>query len=136
MLHSKHITLTQGATEATLTKTDFMVNQGVIYRIWVQFPPGCAGLVKLRILHGGHPFLPVEADAFLNGDNYVYEFPIMYEITDAPELMSIQAWNEDDIYSHTINVQFLIIPKEWVQPVGAYDGIIAALKSLFQSGRS
>ena len=131
MLHSKHIKLLAGKTEAEATRTQFKANQGVIYRVWVMFPPGCAGLVKLRIYHEGHPFLPVEADAYISGDSYTYEYPIMYEITGHPELITIEAWNTDDTYDHTIDVQFLIIPKEWVQPVGAYEGIVAALKSLF-----
>ena len=131
MLHSKHITLTADKAESEATNTSFMVNQGVIYRIWITFPPGCAGLVKVRIFHEGHPFLPVELDAYIHGDNYVFEYPVMYEILGPPERITISAWNEDETYDHTIDVQFLIIPKEWVQPIGAYEGIIAALKSLF-----
>jgi len=132
MLHSKHITLTHGKTEAEATTSSFQVNQGVIYRVWINFPPGCAGLVKVRIFHEGHPFLPVEKDAYICGDNYIFVYPVMYEITDTPELIRIEAWNTDDVYDHTIDVQFLIIPKEWVQPVGAYEGIIAALSSIFK----
>ena|SRR3990167_2771333 len=131
MLHAKHITLSSGGTEATSTKTRFTANQGVIFRVWIHFPPGCAGLVKVRIYHEGHPFLPVELDAYIKGDSYTYEFPVMYEVTTQPELITIEAWNEDDVYSHTIDVSFLIIPKEWVQPVGAYEGILAALRSIF-----
>ena len=56
MLHSKQITLTKGKTEATATFKRFNINEGVIYRVWVIFPAGCAGLVKLRMFHGGHPF--------------------------------------------------------------------------------
>ena len=131
MLHSKHITVAANTAEADATKTQFKVNQGVIYRVWVNFPAGCAGLVKLRIFHEGHPFLPVDKDAYINGDNYIFVYPVMYEITDTPEVITIEAWSEDDTYSHNIDVQFLIIPKEWVLPVGSYEGIIAALKSLF-----
>ena len=131
MLHAKHIDLTHGKTEADATYTQFQVNQGVIYRLWVHFPPGCASLVKVRIYHQGHPFLPVEEDAYIEGDSYTYEFPIMFEITEPPELITIKAWNTDDTYDHSIDVSFLIIPKEWVQPVGAYEGVIAALKSIF-----
>ena len=131
MLHSKHITLTHGKTEATATRTQFLVNRGVIYRVWIMFPPGCAGLVRLRIYHEGHPFLPVDLDAYISGDSYTYEYPVMFEVKEAPEIITIEAWNTDALYDHTIDVQFLIIPKEWVQPVGAYEGIIAALKSLF-----
>jgi len=132
MLHSKHIKLTHGGTEDTATVRKFTANLGVIYRVWITFPPGCAGLVKVRIFHEEHPFLPVEADAYIRGDNISFEYPVMYEIELQPEVITIKAWNEDDTYDHNIDVQFLIIPKEWVQPVGAYEGIIAALKSLFE----
>ena len=131
MLHSKHITIPANTTETAAVTTQFKVNQGVIYRVWVNFPPGCAGLVKLRIFHEGHPFLPVDKDAYISGDGYIFVYPVMYEITDTPEVITIEAWSDDDTYSHNIDVQFLIIPKEWVLPVGSYEGIIAALKSLF-----
>ena len=130
MLHSKHITLTADKDQSEATLTQFKVNQGVIARVWVHFPPGCAGLVKLRIYHEGHPFLPVESDAHIQGDSYTYEYPIMFEIKQPPELITIEAWNEDEVYDHSIDVQFLIIPKEWILPVGAYEGIVAALKAV------
>jgi len=132
MLHAKHITLTEGKTEATATDTQFRVNKGVIARVWVHFPPGCVGLVKLRIYHQGHPFLPVEEDKYLRGDSYTYEFPVMFEIKQSPEIINIRAWNEDETNKHTIDVTFLIIDKMWIQPVGAYEGVIAALKSIFE----
>ena len=132
MLHSKHIPLEANKTEEQATITSFKVNMGVIYRIWVSFPPGCSGLVNLRIYHESHPFLPVDKDAYITGDSYTFVYPIFYEIKTQPEQITIEAWNTDEVYPHTIHVQFLIIPKEWVQPVGAYEGVIAALNSLFQ----
>ncbi len=132
MLHSKHITLTKGKTEATLTPTRFKVNKGVISMLWLTFPPGCAGLVKVRMLHQEHPFLPVEKDAYIRGDSYVFAYPVMFEIKTQPETITVEAWNEDEVYNHTIDVQLLIIDKEWVQPVGAYEGVIAALASIFK----
>ena len=131
MLHSKHITIPSGQTEAEPIWTRFKVNQGVFYRVWVVFPAGCAGLVKLRIFHEGHPILPVEADAYLRGDNYVFEIPLFFEIFGAPQLISIQAWNEDDVYEHTIDVMFLIIPRTWILPGGITGGLIQLMRNLF-----
>lgn len=131
MLHSKHITLIKGNTEATSTKTRFKVNKGIIYRVWITFPKGCAGLVKLRIYLEGHPFLPVDKDAYISGSNYVFEYPVFVEIDEEPRYITIEGWNEDDNHNHTIDVQMMIIDKAWVQPVGAYEGIIAAMKSIF-----
>jgi len=130
MLHSKHIILTEGKTEATATRRQFRVNKGIIYQVWIEFPPGCSGLVKVRVYHEGHPFLPVDKDAYISGNNYVFVYPVFYEIKEAPELITIEAWNEDETYKHTIHVQMLIVDKKYIMPVGAYEGIIAALKAL------
>lgn len=132
MLHSKHITLPKGKTEATATISRFKFNKGVVSRVWIAFPPGCAGLVKLKCSHEGHPFLPVEEDAYIRGDSYTFDIPLMYEIKDNNEIVTIKAWNEDDVYDHEIDVMFLIVDKMWVQPVGAYEGIVAALASIFR----
>jgi len=130
MLYSKQITLAAGKTEATATKTYFQVNKGVMTNVWITFPAGCAGLTKLRIYHEGHPFLPVNKDNYLRGDNITFQFPVMYEITEEPMLLTIEAWNEDATYSHTIDVLFLILPKALVLPTGATEGILESLKSL------
>ena len=132
MLHSKHITLAANKTEAQATRTWFKVNKGVIYRVWLEFPPGCKVLVKFRMYLDEHPILPVEKDAYIVGNAYTFVYPLMVEIKTEPQTITIESWNTDEVYNHTINVQLLIIPKEWVQPVGASEGIIAALRSLFQ----
>ena len=131
MLHSKHITLTANKAESQATLTQFKVNQGVIFRVWVSFPPGCAGLVRVRILLDGHPILPVEKEAYIVGDAYTFVYPAMVEIKTEPQILTVEAWNTDEVYNHTIHVQFLIIDKSWIMPAGAQEGIIAALKSLF-----
>jgi len=130
MLYSKQITLTEGKTEATATKRYFKVNKGVISNIWITFPAGCAGLVKMRIYHEGHPFVPVNQDNYIRGDNYTFQFPVMYEITEEPMILTVEAWNEDATYEHTIDILFLILPKGVVLPVGATEGILESLKSL------
>lgn len=130
MLYSKQITLSADKTEAEATKKYFKVNKGVISNIWITFPAGCAGLVKMRIYHEGHPFVPVNQDNYIRGDNYTFEIPVMYEITEEPMILTVEAWNEDATYNHTIDILFLILPKGVVLPVGATEGILESLKSL------
>ena len=130
MLYSKQITVSASTTEANSSKSYFKVNKGVISNMWITFPAGCAGLVKLRIYHEGHPFLPVNQDNYIAADNYTFQFPVMYEITEEPMRLTVEAWNEDDTYDHTISVLFLILPKALVLPTGATEGILESLKSL------
>lgn len=98
--------------------------------MWITFPPGCAGLVKLRIYHEGHPFVPVNAENYIRGNNITFQFPVMYEITDEPQILTVEAWNEDETYSHTVDILFLIVDKRLVLPTGATEGILESLKSL------
>lgn len=130
MLYSKQITISADTSEANAEKTYFKVNRGVISKIWVTFPSGCVGLVKMRMYHEGHPFLPVNQDNYIRGNGYTFEFPVMFEITEEPQLLTVEIWNDDDTYDHTIDVLILILPKSAVFPVGATEGILESLKSL------
>jgi len=130
MLYSKHITFLADKTEAEATKTYIKVNRGMIYYFWITFPPGCAGLVKFRIYHQGHPFLPVNANDYLRGDNVTFQFPSFQEIKESPEILTIEGWNEDEQYPHTVDIVFLVLPKKYIMPVGATEGIMESLSNL------
>ena len=130
MLFSKQITVSASTTEVDATSVYIKIRKGVLSRVWITFPAGCAGLVKMRVLHGGHPFIPVNQDNYLRGDNYTFELPIMYEITDHPTILTVKIWNDDDTYDHTVDVLFLVLDKSLVLPVGSTEGILESLKSL------
>lgn len=130
MLYSKQITISANTSQANASRSYFKVNKGVISNMWITFPAGCAGLVKLRIYHEGHPFLPVNADNYLRGDNITFQFPVMFEITEEPMALTVEVWNEDDTYDHTVDIMFLILPKNVVLPTGATEGILESIKSL------
>lgn len=131
MLYSRQIKFTHGKTEAEATKTPIKVNKGVIYQVWVDFPPGCAGLVKLRVYHEGHPFLPVNKDNYLRGNAYVYKLPVYHEVRESPSILIVEGWNEDDTYDHTIQVVFSIIPKWIAYPYIMLTQIMEGFTKLF-----
>ena len=130
MLYSKHITFTKGQTEATLSRQTFKINQGIIYRAWIIFPAGCLGLVKVRIYHEEHPIMPVNKSDYLKADSYVFEIPLFFEVTDEPYNVTFEGWNEDANNDHTITLMLLVLPKKYVLPVGALEGVMESLKSL------
>ncbi|GAH63559.1 unnamed protein product, partial [marine sediment metagenome] len=39
-------------------------------------------------------------------------------------------WNEDDIHPHTITLMILVLPKSFILPVGAVEGIMESLSNL------
>ncbi len=130
MLYSKHILFPFGKTEATKKVEHFHISKGWIYRAWLIFPPGCAGLVKVRVLHQGHPIIPVNKSDYVKADNYTFELPMFYEVPEEPYRITFEGWNEDDIHNHTITLMLLILPKAFILPVGAVEGIMESLSNL------
>ena len=131
MLYAKQITVSKNTSSSAPEETQFKISKGVLYRIYLGFPAGCAGLVKFRMILDGHPILPVNADAYIRGDAITYEYPIFEEITEEPMTITAQAWNEDDTYDHTIDLQILVVSREWIVPQAAIEGVISSLRSLF-----
>ncbi len=130
MLYSKHVTFSSSKTEATKTIKHFHISKGWIYRAWIVFPAGCAGLVKVRVLHQGHPIIPINKSDYIKADNYVLEIPMYYEVPAEPYRITFEGWNEDSTYDHTITLMFLVLPKEVILPVGATEGIMESLSTL------
>lgn len=130
-LYSLDITTDANTAEASKKLTQMKVNDGVIHKIDIVFPPGCAGLVKMQMLDGGHQFVSSTEGQYLSGDSETINIPEFYEIEGGTRNITIKTWNLDDTYPHTIQVRIYILPKNVLLPVGAYEGIIASMKALF-----
>ena len=130
MLYAKHVLFPFGQTEATKTIEHFHISKGWIYRAWLIFPPGCAGLVKVRLLHQGHPIIPINKSDYVKADNYTFELPMYFPVPTEPFRVTFEGWNEDDTFNHTITLMLLVLPKNVILPVGATEGIMESLKSL------
>jgi len=130
MLYAKHVLFPADKTELTKTIERFSISKGWIYRAWVIFPPGCAGLVKIRIEHEGHPIIPINKSDYIKADNYTFELPMFYEVAEEPYGITFEGWNEDDTYDHTITLMLLVLPKNYIMPIGATEGIMESIKSL------
>lgn len=130
MLYAKHVTFPSGQTEATKSVTHFSINKGWIYRAWLIFPAGCAGLVKVRVEHEGHPIIPINKSDYIKADNYTFELPMFYEVSEEPYQITFEGWNEDESYNHEITLMLLILPKNYILPIGATEGIMESLSNL------
>ena len=130
MLYSKHVTFPADQTELTKTIEHFGISKGWIYRAWVIFPPGCAGLVKIRVEHEGHPIIPINKSDYIKADSYTFELPMFYEVAEEPYQITFEGWNEDEVHPHTITLMLLVLPKNYIMPIGATEGIMESLGAL------
>jgi hypothetical protein len=85
---------------------------GLIVKVRVGFPDGCADLVHVAIVRGGHQVWPSNPDGDYAWNDYVYEIEASYVLDDQPLTMKIQAWNEDTANAHQVMVGFNMLPLE------------------------
>ena len=71
---------------------------GKITQIMFHFPPGCNGLVEVRLLKDGDPFYPVKGNLALNNATPVYYVQADYYPN---EPLTLEVLNRDAVNPHT-----------------------------------
>lgn len=130
MFYNEHITIPAGTAESEATQTTFKGTIGVISRVSIFFPPGCVGLVKVRIYQGGVQLYPTANGQYFSGDGSGVNFLDNFEILDDSIPLRIETWNEDDNNDHEVIVGVSILPKEFVIPLLAFREIADSLQLL------
>ena len=114
---------------------------GIINWFSVVFPPGCAGLAHLAILHQNHQIVPSKVYATervtpagvtvheikdLSGDTFPIEWTDYYELYGIPYMLTARCWNEDDTYPHTITIRIAVLPRKAIIALAIVDAIKGA----------
>ena len=113
MLYRFGVTVPKNTPESSPHEVNVRLTVGVIERVEITFPAGCAGLVGLRILHREHVVWPTSPDEWFVTDDYTIQIHEHYMLTEGDQHLKIQTYNLDDTYDHTLIVRFEVrVPKE------------------------
>jgi len=112
VIYSKAITYALGQSEATLTRTILRVSKGLVWRLEVEFPPGCAGLAHVRILDGSYQMYPATVGETFASDGSVIGFDDLYFKSSEPFEFIIEGWNEDTAWPHTVSIRIGLATSE------------------------
>ncbi len=106
MFYEYSIAVPANTTEADPVEQQLPLALGIIHRVEVQFPAGCAGLVHVRLEHHSFGHLPTNPDGNFASDDYT--IPVDENLNFAVQPFSVKAilWNTDGTYSHTITLRF------------------------------
>lgn len=73
-----------------------------IYRIWIEFPLGCVGLVGVQLWRKVEQIFPLPAGVWLRSNGVTLNFYFSHLIDAEPYEVEIRGYNLDDTYQHTI----------------------------------
>jgi hypothetical protein len=122
MFYEFSLTIPPNTAQVNEILKECIVCYGVINKIEVQFPSGCAGFAHLAIDRNTHQILPTNIDEYFTSDDTTITTDEEIEIRDKPFMLRIRGYNTDDTYTHTIYVRVYVALKgEGVQMLTAVE---------------
>jgi len=131
MIYTASITTSANTSEANAKQTKIKITNGVITQVIIIFPAGCVGLVNVQFFMGGHQFVPSTEGQVLKGNDILITSPEFLEINDAPRIITIKTWNDDDTYDHTVEILITQLEAIAIPQLALAEGIVRSLKNLF-----
>jgi len=112
MLFTHTLTVPANTPEAAPYEEAVKMTHGVITMVEVEFPPGCAGLVRAFVRRSLHQVWPTNPEGVFRTDGRAIRWADYYEILDEPLELTVGGWSEDDFYPHDVIFYFELTPKD------------------------
>ena len=109
MYYDYSFTIPANTTKSSPEELAVKLTHGIIHRVELGFPRGCAGLAHLQIRRGLHQVWPTNPQGSFNTDGYTIVFNEHYELFTEPYRLTLVGWNLDDTYNHTLEVRFGVL---------------------------
>ena len=108
MLYTIPLTIPANTPATAPVETSQVIDRGVITRVEVQFPSGCAGLAHVRIIVGERQVWPTDPDTTFIGDGQNISWADDYSLLSHNPVVRVQGWNLDDTYQHIPIVRIVV----------------------------
>jgi hypothetical protein len=112
MIYQRSLLIPSGTTQDSPVSTTLEANKGFIYQVNVIIPSGCVGLAGVRILDGIYQAYPTTPNEWFIGDGTHHNFSDSYIKSEPPYSFTVEGYNLDDTYDHTITVMIGMEIKE------------------------
>jgi len=132
LIFTKSLTIPANTPENHPANTKIDVCYGLVYRVEIQFPAGCAGLVGFALFDGLHQVYPSSPGEWFITDNFTIAFDDRYLKLTEPFVFDLFGYNLDDTYPHTVYLRLGIVDKEefmsYYMPTMTYQKLLQLLQ--------
>ena len=88
--------------------TTLKIEKGIISSFFVNFPPGSAGLLHLKVYREFSQIFPKSVGDFHGDDRYFSYRRLAYPVLFLPYELYAHTWNEDDTFSHELDIHITV----------------------------
>jgi len=130
LIYKFQFTIPKNTPETAKIEKTMRICPGIIHRIEIMFPPGCAALAHVEIYHHTVQMWPSNPETDFASDGETIAFREFYLIDEIPAELIAKMWNEDDTYDHTITIRIGVLPEEAVAPERAIIKMVNILSTI------
>jgi hypothetical protein len=109
MIYYYEVITPANTPESSAQVTTLALNRGVITKVNILFPTGCAGLLRARLKRFGRQIFPSSSGESFAGNGTMVEWIDNYELDEEPFVMDLETWNDDDTYQHALYISIEIM---------------------------
>lgn len=106
MIYAYELTIPPQTTADAPETLTVRLSHGILERLEVQFPNGCAGQVGVQIYFHTHQVFPTNPDHWFVSDGYTIAFDESFDLTSPRYEMELRGYNLFDDYPHTVYFRF------------------------------
>jgi hypothetical protein len=100
MFFCREITIPAQTALTTPYQTTLKLSEGVIVQVWVRWYYGSGNLCGVRLMLDQFTFWPMTLGQWFVSSPYPLTLPESHQLTNAPYSLSIEGYNQDDVYDH------------------------------------
>ena len=110
MFYDFPIAIPPNTVESAPFEVEAKLTHGVIHRLEVEFPDWHWGQTDVRILLGSFQLWPSNPGGSFSSNNHAITWNDYYPLVRRPYTLTLQGWNSDDTFTHTVTVRIGILP--------------------------
>lgn len=133
MIYTADIILPANTAKATPVVERLGITHGIIYKVEIQFPPGCSGLAHVVINDGGLQLWPSTPGKDFAADDYIISFDDTLFKQTAPYELQIIGYNLDETYDHVLQIRIGMVDQDIYiaryLPTVAFDHLIELMEA-------
>ena len=112
MFFSFNLAIPAGTAQTAPVEVEALLAHGIIHRVEIEFPAGCAGLAHVAIRRGLHQLWPLNPDASFATDDWIIAWDEHQELLEEPYALTLVGYNLDDIFPHTPVIRLGVLPQQ------------------------
>lgn len=112
MRYTVDITVAANTSASAPSQTTLQIAPGTLVQCSIQFPPGPAGLVGVRIHRWGRQIIPSLGSGWIVGDDVTHNIPERLDVLQSPHSVEVVCYNDDDLYDHAVTVHLDVLPAD------------------------